>query len=145
MIPWKTEMDAVSHHTILIISQDVKMVAVCEPLFQQKNCTVVSEIMPHHALQAARLLLPSLIIMDRGLPHAERVSLCRELRAITRGTILCLIAGPGEEKILDLYCAGADECLTGPLNPMALLVKSMVWLVRQEWTELQPASTQQYV
>jgi DNA-binding response OmpR family regulator len=123
-------------HTVLIISDDAESAAAREMHFRQKNCAVAIATSPLDALRTAPLASPSLIILDLDLPHPERVSLCCELRAITKGAILVLSYTQDEQKILDYYLAGADEHFTAPLSPLVLLVKSMAWLVRNEWMDL---------
>ena len=134
MVAWKTETNFSEMQTALIISQDAEMVSVWEALFQQKNCYVVNETSPHDALQTARLLAPSLIVLELDLPHSELLVLCREFRSTTQGTLLLLAPRRNERETSSYYAAGVDEHLITPISPMVLLIKSMAWLVRQEWT-----------
>ncbi len=145
MFVWKTEMDKNHIQTVLIISEDAETVAVWETLFLQKNCSVIHETSPQNALQAARLLAPSLIILNLNVSHEERVSLCHQLRRTTRGTILHVSPEREEQEIYDYYLAGIDEHFVSPLNPMILLIKSMAWLAKQDWMEMQTQSIRTYV
>ena len=120
-------------HIVLIASQDAEMISTWKTLFEQKNCRVVVERTPRHALQAARLLVPSLIILDLHLPEGEHLSLCGDLRAATNGTLLVIAPRRSATEIANYHFAGVDEILIQPISPMTLLVKSMAWLVRQEW------------
>jgi DNA-binding response OmpR family regulator len=120
-------------HTVLIISKDTEMISVWETLFQQKNCYVVNETTPQTALQAAALISPSLIVLDIDLPRASRVDLCRKLRATTSGTLLLLAPSNDSQHLFEYMDAGVNEHISTPISPMALLVKSMAWLVRQQW------------
>jgi len=133
MTIWKTKTNVDKKQTILIISQDTEMTAIWETLFQQKNYHVVSETSAYSAIQTARLLCPALIVLEFDLPHAELVMLCKELRGTTQGTLLLLAPKGNEQEIFEYYKAGVDERLTTPISPMALFIKSMAWLVRQEW------------
>ncbi len=120
-------------HTVLIISKDTEMISVWEALFQQKNCYVINESTPHTALQSAVLLRPSLIVLDMDLPRAHRLELCRKLRATTTGTLLLLAPANDSQHLYEYMDAGVNEHISTPISPMALLVKSMAWLVRQQW------------
>jgi DNA-binding response OmpR family regulator len=142
MVAWKSNANFNEMNTVLIISQDSEMVAVWETLFKQKNCNVVSETSVENALQAARLLSPTLIVLDLPLPRLERIKFCRELRETTHGTILLLAPKGDITEISEYLHAGADEFLSTPISPMALLIKSMAWLVRQEWTTFGKESSQ---
>jgi DNA-binding response OmpR family regulator len=144
MIAWKTETSFDEMHTILIISQDSEMVSVWETLFQQKNCHVIRESTPRHALQASHLLSPTLIVLDLDLPDHERLVLCKGLRSTTSGTLLLLAPKGNENEISRYHSAGVDEYLSTPISPMALLIKSMAWLVRQEWLMPRAQSTNIY-
>jgi CheY-like chemotaxis protein len=144
MNAWKAEANSNMVQTVLIISQDAEMIAVWEMLFQQKNCYVVIETSPHSARQTAQLLSPSLIVLELDLPYSERLGLCKELRSTTHGTLLLLAPKGSEQEILNYYNAGVNEHLTTPISPMALLIKSMAWLVRQEWNIPRAQSSQVY-
>jgi DNA-binding response OmpR family regulator len=120
--------------SILIISEDPEMTEVWEGLFQQRNCYVVSETCARTGIQSARILTPDLIILDLDLPKSERISLCEELRPTTNGALVLLAPRETDCEIFDdYYHAGVDEHLVTPISPMILLIKSIAWLVRQEW------------
>ena len=120
---------------VLLLSDDPESTALRELHFREKNCAVVTETSPHHAVAAARSLSPSLLILDLELPHLERLSLCRELRATTSSPIILLSSVRDEQKIFDYYLAGVNEHCRTPLPPIVLLVKSMAWLMREDWTQ----------
>jgi two-component system KDP operon response regulator KdpE len=120
-------------HTVLIVSKDTEMISVWETLFQQKNCYVVNETTPRTALQAAALIRPALIVLDLDLPQTARLDLCRKLRSTTTGTLLLLAPSSESENLFEYIDAGVNEHIPTPISPMALLVKSMAWLVRREW------------
>ena len=64
MVAWKTDVDTIPLHTVLIISDQPKTVAVWDTLFNQRNCIVLSESNVSDALQSARLVGPSLMLID---------------------------------------------------------------------------------
>ena len=145
MVAWKSDTSFNKMNTVLIVSQDAEMVDVWKVLFEQKNCYVVCENSAKSALQTSRLLSPSLIVLDLPLSQLERIELCRELRSTTNGTLLLLAPKGNMTEISEYLHAGADEFLSTPISPMALLIKSMAWLVRQEWTVAKDQSSQLYV
>ncbi len=132
MTAWETETGFNEMHTVLIISQDMEMAAVCEGLFKQKNCYVVHEATAYHALQTTRLLLPSLIIFDLELDQPEHIALCSQLRSLTESAILLLAPGDKNPQVLKYYQAGVSEHILTPVNPLALLIRSITWLMKQE-------------
>ncbi len=145
MVAWKSDASADETNTVLIISQDAEMIDVWKALFEQKNCHVVTETSTGAATQTSRLLSPTLIVLDLNLSPAERIKLCRELRSTTNGTILLLAPKGDMTEISEYLHAGADEFLSTPISPMALLIKSMAWLVRQEWAGSGMQSSQLYI
>lgn len=135
MVAWKTETTASAFYTVLIISEDIEMASVWETMFKQRNCAVITETSPRDAMQTARLLAPSLIILDLDLSHDERISLCSALRSTTHGALLLLAPKEDDKQVFEYYRVGVDERLSAPIDPLVLLVKSMSWLIRSQWIE----------
>lgn len=132
-------------NSVLLISQDMDMIRVWKTLFEQRNCHVISETTAHEGLLTSRLLAPTLIILDMDLPDHERLSLCRELRASTNGTLLLLNSSYKNVDVLEYHRAGVDETVEDSISPMALLVKSLAWLARQDWIVPRRQSAQLWV
>jgi DNA-binding response OmpR family regulator len=145
MVAWKSDMSFNEMHTVLIVSQDPEMVQVWETLFEQKNCFVIIEKAPDNALQSSRLLTPVLTVVDLDLSQSERINLCRELRSTTNGTLLLLAPRGSAVEISEYHHAGVDEFISTPISPMALLIKSMAWLARQEWIVPRKQNTGMYI
>ena len=139
MVTWKTDVDTIPLHTVLIISDQPENVAIWDALFSQRNCIVLSETNVSDALQSARLVGPSLMLIDLKLPKPERLSLLAGLRAASRGPILMLINANTVDEIVEANQEGADECLVKPVNPAVLVVKAMAWLGHGQRSERAPA------
>ncbi len=135
MVTWKTGVDTIPLHTVLIISDQQQSIEVWETLFSQKNCIVLSEANISDALQSARLVGPSLMLIDMKLSKPERASLLSNLRAASRGHILMLINANTVDEIVEASHDGADECLVKPVNPGVLVVKAMAWLNHSQRNE----------
>lgn len=116
---------------ILVISKDEEMLNVWTTFFREKNYHVISESDAKNSIQTSRLLTPALIIIDLDLSKNQRIEICRALRSTTTGVLMLL--APRDGDILDYYQAGVDEFIPTPTNPMAVLIKSITWLARQEW------------
>jgi DNA-binding response OmpR family regulator len=91
-----------------------------------------------NALQGARLVGPSLMLVDLQLTKTERASLLKELREASRGPIIMLISASTAQEVFEANMAGADECLIKPVNPAVLVVKAMAWLGHGERNERFP-------
>lgn len=120
-------------HTVLILSQDADMTQVWKMLFEQRNCQVISENSAEDGLLTSRLLSPTLVIIDMDIPHEERLNLCRNLRTTTNGTLLLINPSYRNVDVLEYHRAGVDETVSDSISPMALLIKSLAWLARQDW------------
>jgi DNA-binding response OmpR family regulator len=139
MATWKTEVDTIPLHTVLIISDQQENVAIWDALFSQRNCIVLSESNVNDALQSARLIGPSLMLIDVNLSKTERTSFIAGLRTTSRGPILMLITANTIDEIVEANQEGADECLVKPVNPAVLVVKAMAWLGHGQRSERAPA------
>jgi two-component system response regulator MtrA len=128
MVSATTDIDTVPLHTVLILSDQPKTCAIWEPLFNQRNCIVLCESNISNALQGARLVGPSLMLVDMQLTKSERASLLKNLREASRGPIIMLISANTAQDVFEANMAGADECLIKPVNPAVLVVKAMAWL-----------------
>jgi len=128
MANWNTHGDTLPLHTVLIVSDQPDNIVAWEPLFQQRNCIVLSETTASNAIQSARLIGPSLMLVDMKLARQKRDSLLNQLRAASRGPIILLASADTVEQATDANQAGADECLIKPVNPAVLIVKAMTWL-----------------
>ena len=137
MVAWKSNADTIPLHTVLIVSDQPENVAVLDTLFNQRNCIVLSESNISDALQSARLVGPSLMLIDMQLSKSERAALLKGLRAASRGPILMLISANTVDEIMEANQAGADECLVKPVNSAVLVIKAMAWLGHGQRTERQ--------
>jgi two-component system, OmpR family, response regulator AdeR len=126
MLTWKTDVETA--YIVLIISDQPETAASWNTLFTQRNCIVLVESEVSDAIQSARLIDPSLVVIDVQLPKAERAVLLTQMRATCRGHILMLISANTVDEILEANRLGADECLVKPVNSAVLIVKAMAWL-----------------
>jgi DNA-binding response OmpR family regulator len=138
MVTWKTDLDTIPLHTVLIASDHPENVAIWDALFSQRNCIVLSEFNVSDALQTAQLIGPSLMLIDMNLSKSQRISLLSGLRAASRGPILMLINANTIDEIVEANQDGADECLVKPVNPAVLVVKAMAWLGHGQRVEHAP-------
>ena len=101
MVTWKTDVDTVPLHTVLIVSDQPENVAIWDTLFSQRNCIVLSESNISNALQSARLIGPSLMLVDMNVSKSDRTFLLNGLRATSRGPILMLITANTVDEIVE--------------------------------------------
>lgn len=130
MVAWKTDTNTIPLHTVLIVSDQQNSVAAWDALFSQRNCIVLSESSPRYAIQAARLVAPSLVLVDIQLTRDERVELLGELRKASRGPIIVLVSANTAQLAIEANESAADEYLLKPVNPAVLVIKAMAWLAQ---------------
>ncbi|HQV95591.1 MAG TPA: response regulator [Anaerolineales bacterium] len=130
MVAWKTDTNTIPLHTVLIVSDQPNSVAAWDALFSQRNCIVLSESSPRYAIQAARLVAPSLVLVDIQLTRNERIELIGELRKASRGPIIMLVSANTAQLAIEANESAADEYLLKPVNPAVLVIKAMAWLAQ---------------
>lgn len=130
MVLSTTEVNTIPLHTILIVSDQPDNIVTWDTLFNQRSCIVLVETTIPEALQTARLIGPSLMLIDMKLSQKERTRLLNGLRDSSRGPILMLASTAND--IMEANQSGADECLIKPVNPAVLIVKAMAWLGQGE-------------
>lgn len=131
MFDWKYSPD-IKSQTILAISKDEGMLNIWLPFFKSKNYAVISENTVKDGLKTSDLFSPALIISNLDLPHNEQLEFCHQLRKTTNGAILLLSTRHKDFEVSHYYQAGINEFIATPVNPMAVLIKSITWLARQE-------------
>ena len=82
------------------------------------------------ALEALVRERPSLVILDLGLPDADGIEVCRELRARADAPILVLSVRGEERSKVAALDAGADDYVTKPFGPEELLARVRAGLRR---------------
>jgi DNA-binding response OmpR family regulator len=74
-----------------------------------------------------------LVIFNLQAPFKELVQICARTRESFAGPLLVLLSQPDPQGMLDLYQAGADECLLMPEDSVLLPVKTLAWTRRYQW------------
>lgn len=128
---------------ILMISSQRTVTGTLTHLgLEQEGFDIILEVAPANAITRWAEVLPDLIILDINYPKAQTVQLVTALRAETPTPIMLITSALGEADLLEIYDAGADECLVKPVSPSIFLAKTRVWLRRSTTT---PATAQDAV
>ena len=117
--------------TILVADDEVPIVELVRFTLEDDNVQVVGAFDGVAALELAGALRPDLVLLDVQMPHLSGLDVCRRLRqtpelAHTR-IVMSTAAAQAEDRARGM-AAGADEYLTKPFSPLALLslVRSLV-------------------
>ena len=97
---------------------------------QQQHLNVLLESDPLQAVRRCEVDAPDLIILDINYPEADTRELVRSLHHDFLAPILVLTPVHSEAHVIELYKAGADDCLYKPVSPSLFQAKVKVWLRR---------------
>ncbi len=117
--------------TILVADDEAAIVELVRFTLEDEHIQVVAAFDGVTALEVAHATQPELALLDVQMPGLSGLEVCRRLRrarecAHTR--IVMLTAAAQEEDRARGLAAGADEYLTKPFSPLALLtlVRSLI-------------------
>jgi two-component system KDP operon response regulator KdpE len=112
-----------SRPTILLVEDELDMRKVLAVAFQSRGYEVVEAASGAQALAALRDALPSVVILDLGLPDMDGVDIVLDVRR-EHGIPIIVLSARGEEyqqiKALD---AGANDYVTKPFREGELMAR----------------------
>ncbi|HYS91924.1 MAG TPA: response regulator [Candidatus Acidoferrales bacterium] len=110
--------------TILIVDDEPPILDLVRFTLEDADVRVVEASDGVEALVVARRVRPDLILLDVHMPRLDGLEACRQIRrdpALARTPIVMLTAAGQEADRARGREAGADEYLTKPFSPLALL------------------------
>lgn len=110
--------------TVLVVDDERPIVELVRFTLEDAEIHVVEAQDGAQALEVARATRPDLVLLDVQIPSVNGVEVCRRLRRdpeLSHAAIVMLsAAGQASDRARGL-AAGADEYLTKPFSPLALL------------------------
>ncbi len=110
--------------TILVVDDEPPIVDLVRFTLEDADVRVVEASDGAEALVVARRTIPDLVLLDVHMPRLDGFEVCRQLKkepALARIPIVMLTAASQEADRARGRAAGADEYLTKPFSPLALL------------------------
>ena len=110
--------------TILVVDDEPSIVELVRFTLEDADVRVVEASDGAEALILARRVKPDLVLLDVQMPRLDGLEVCRQLRrepAFARTPIIMLTASGQQADRSRGLGAGADEYLTKPFSPLALL------------------------
>jgi two-component system, OmpR family, phosphate regulon response regulator PhoB len=110
--------------TILVVDDEAPIVDLVRFTLEDAEVRVVEASDGAAALDLARRIKPDLVLLDVHMPHLDGLEVCRQLRRepdFASTPIIMLTAAGQETDRSSGLSAGADEYLTKPFSPLALL------------------------
>lgn len=95
------------------------------------------------AIEAAKEHLPHMILLDVMMPKIDGIETCRRLREISKLKEVCIIflTARGEEFTeIAAFEAGANDYLTKPIKPRALLSRLAAYFRRDQQVSSDPST-----
>ncbi len=125
---------------VLIICDQTDTAPLLGYMIREKGLNAIIETSVQRALNRATEIMPELIVIDVNAPHAERISLAKKYRTVSKSPILLFLPTHHETEILEAYQAGVDECIVKPVSPAVFLAKITAWSRRSATPLFQPAT-----
>ena len=110
--------------TILVVDDEPSIVELVRFTLEDADVRVVEASDGAEALVLARRVKPDLVLLDVQMPRLNGLEVCRQLRrepSFARTPIIMLTAAGQQADRARGLGAGADEYLTKPFSPLALL------------------------
>ncbi|MDP9381642.1 MAG: response regulator transcription factor, partial [Chloroflexota bacterium] len=109
--------------TILVVDDEPKLVAVVRDYLERDGYRVAVADDGREALERFQQVEPDLVVLDLMLPELDGLEVCRRLRQESGVPIIMLTARAEEiDETLGLEL-GADDYVTKPFSPRALLAR----------------------
>jgi DNA-binding response OmpR family regulator len=123
---------------ILIIDDDAQLVELIRLIFVREGALVYAAGDGHQGLQAFFTYQPNLVILDVMMPGMDGWHVCSRLRRESEVPILLLSATGRDEDVARGMADGADDYVTKPFSPRALVTRARA-LLQQRQTAMRAA------
>lgn len=113
-----------SNQRILIVDDEQDILELLEYNLQKEGYEIRSAANGIKAIEEAKEFQPQLILMDIMMPKMDGVEACRKIREVPKlndAYIIFLTARSEEFSEVAAFDAGADDFITKPIKPRALI------------------------
>ncbi|MGN6646471.1 MAG: response regulator transcription factor [Cytophaga sp.] len=113
-----------ANNRILVVDDEQDIIELLEYNLTKEGYDVRSANNGLKAIEEAKEFLPQLILMDIMMPKMDGVEACRKIREIPKlkeSYIIFLTARSEEFSEIAAFDAGADDFITKPIKPRALI------------------------
>lgn len=117
-------MNPKSNRRILVVDDDQDILELLKYNLKKEGYDVKVVSSGSEAVETARVFLPDLILLDIMMPNQDGVETCRQLREIgdLQGTYIVFLTARSEEySEVAAFDIGADDYITKPIKPRALI------------------------
>ncbi len=120
---------------ILIVDDDPDILELLKYNLKKEGYSVETQLNGRKAVEIAKTFLPDLVILDIMMPEQDGVETCRQMRDIPElydTYILFLTARSEEYSEVAAFDIGADDYITKPIKPRALVSRISAMFRRGE-------------
>ncbi|MTI33411.1 response regulator transcription factor [Xanthovirga aplysinae] len=117
-------MESSANYKVLVVDDEPDILEILEYNLQKEDFKVRTADNGKDAIKIAQEFVPDLILLDIMMPEQDGVETCRLLREIpefSNTLILFLTARTEEYSEVAAFDAGADDYITKPIKPRALI------------------------
>lgn len=114
----------------LVVEDEAPLAAVIASYLERDGFEVTTTGDGTTAVATAREVDPDVIILDLGLPGADGIEVCRQVRTFSDAYVVMVTARTDELDTLIGLSVGADDYLTKPFSPRELVARVQVMLRR---------------
>ncbi len=109
--------------TIFIVEDDPTLRTELAALLESKGHVAIAALQWSEAGAEALALVPDLVVLDLTLPGASGLDICREIRESSSVPVVMLTSSDAEsDEVLGMNL-GADDFVTKPYRPAALMAR----------------------
>lgn len=129
-------------YKVLVVDDDESIVELLKYNLEKNDYEVRTALDGMKAVEIARKFTPNLVLLDIMMPKMDGVETCRQLRGIAeleKTFIIFLTARAEEYSEVAAFDVGADDYITKPIKPRALMSRINA-LFRRD-TKKAPASS----
>lgn len=127
-------------HTVLIVDDDEDILDLLSYNLSKEGYKVFQATDGEKALEVAKEKLPELIILDIMMPRMDGVEACRLMRLepeLAKAHVIFLTARVEEYSEVAAFDSGADDFISKPIKPRALISRVNSYFKRSEKKEEQ--------
>jgi two-component system alkaline phosphatase synthesis response regulator PhoP len=117
-------MSSKGGYKVLVVDDEEDILELLKYNLKKEGYEVKTASNGIKAVEVARSFLPDLVILDIMMPHQDGVETCRQMREIpelNNSYILFLTARTEEYSEVAAFDIGADDYLSKPIKPRALM------------------------
>lgn len=123
------------HRKVLVVDDEPDILDLLDYNLSKEGYKVKTTINGRKAVDIAAKFLPDLILLDIMMPHQDGVETCRQLREnpdLHNTFIVFLTARSEEYSEIAAFDTGADDYITKPIKPRALMSRINAIFRREE-------------